>query len=210
MSLWCRRNGDIARHAGGMSWNSVGGCSDMRLLLKGAPLLLPGLGAGFCASAWGPELLCWFARKLTWRRRWIAFSWVGELCWCTCAVTQESGGGTRGWVGSSAVSSDPWGLCPVLLNSFWMGSALHSNECPTRILLPASLPGAQVSVPICWALDLSWRHLERYFRCEPFPMEPTTSTEVTEYVVLKERDFIFFHLCRKSFSPKCVFYLSSC
>lgn len=188
-----------------MSWNSIGRCSDMRWLLKVALLLLPGLGAGVCATVRGAELICCSAGKLTWRRRWIAFSWAGELSWCTCAVTQESGGGTRGQVGSRAVRSDSRGLCPVFLDGFWMGSALHFSECPTQTLLPSSLPGAQVSVPVCWALDPSWHHLEWYFRCEPFPMEQTTSAQVTEYVVLKERVFLSFSTFAKSLSVLYVY-----
>lgn len=41
-------------------------------------------------------------------------------------------------------------------------------------------------------------------------MQPRALPLVTQYVLLKERGFVFLHLCKKSFGPVPVSYLPSC
>lgn len=94
-------------------------------------------------------------RKLTWLRKWIAFSWVGELCWCTCAVRQESRGGTRGRAGSSAVRSELCGLggdSVLWLDGLSLAMSLSSVSIPPKLYCLVPYQEHLLSVCISWAL----------------------------------------------------------
>lgn len=83
----------------------------------------------------------------------------------------------------------------------WGCSPAVFSRCPNKALLPRSPQGVLRKEPR-ETLGPSWGHVRWYFRCELFPMELRASPQVTQYLlVLKERGFVFFHLCKKSFSP---------
>lgn len=228
LSILCHfdavRSGDVEHPAEGTSWNLVWGCSYMRWLNSLLRLtaaergcLPPPLGWLSClcnCTGSRSNLLIHGKTSLTEEVNSFLLSWRAALVYPCCQT------GIQRWHRgmSEEQSRKEWAVWPQRDSALRSWAAFRwaqpfhvtvFNECPTQIILPASLPGALSKCPrslSAWPLLRSPRVFQMWtlsHRANNFNTRYSTCCS-------GRKSFRIIHLCKRSFSPVCVSYLSSC